>query len=83
MQPLQPDGVNHWYFQLRLFDSKEYIVWNIEGLYTPMGFRDTGFKTQILWDLLKYFQMNTCVITKMLSIPIPKSRNGITVCAAE
>ena len=67
MQPLQPDGVNHWYFQLRLFDSKECIVWNIEGLYTPLGFRDTGFKnsdivgsTQILSN--EYLRYNKNVI---------------------
>ena len=28
---LQPDGVNLWYFTLRLFDLTELIVWNIQG----------------------------------------------------
>jgi len=28
----QPDGVNLWYFKLKLFDLKELIVWNIKGL---------------------------------------------------
>ena len=27
--PLQPDGVNLWYFKLRLFDVTEFSVWNI------------------------------------------------------
>jgi len=26
---LQPEGVNLWYFKLSLFDSTEYIIWNI------------------------------------------------------
>ena len=29
---MQPDGVNLWYFKLRLFDLPELIVWNIKGL---------------------------------------------------
>ena len=29
---LQLDEVNLWYFKLRLFDSTEFIVWNIKGL---------------------------------------------------
>ena len=27
--PLQPDGVNLWYFKHRLFDVTEFSVWNI------------------------------------------------------
>ena len=26
---LQPDGVNHWYFKLSLFDLREFVVWNM------------------------------------------------------
>ena len=26
---LQLDGVNRWYFKLRIFDLMEFIVWNI------------------------------------------------------
>ena len=29
---LQPDGVNRWYFKIRLFDLTEFIVWNIKCL---------------------------------------------------
>ena len=29
---LQPDGVNLWYFKLRLFELQALIVWNIKGL---------------------------------------------------
>ena len=59
-------------------------LYEISKVYTRHWVSEIqDLKTQILWDLLKCFQMNTCVITKMLSIPIPKSRNGITVCAAE
>jgi len=29
---LQPDGVDLWYFKLRLYDLPEFIVWNIKGL---------------------------------------------------
>ena len=29
---LQPDGVNLWYFKLRLLDQKELTVWNIKSL---------------------------------------------------
>ena len=28
---LQPDGINLWYFELRLFDCTEFIVWYIKG----------------------------------------------------
>ena len=27
-----PDGVNRWFFKLRLFDLTKFIVWNIIGL---------------------------------------------------
>ena len=61
---LQRDGVNLWYFKLKLFD---YIVWNIQDLYDAMlgagkdkGIRKIEFvaKTQFLyaekeWDLKK------------------------------
>ena len=30
----KPNGVNLWYFKLRLFDLTEFIVWNISGLTT-------------------------------------------------
>ena len=30
--PVQPYGVNSWYFKLRLFDLTEFILWNIQGL---------------------------------------------------
>ena len=26
---LQPDGLNLWYFKLKIFDPTEFIVWNI------------------------------------------------------
>jgi len=29
---LQPNGVNLWYFKLRLFDRTNFVVWNIQGL---------------------------------------------------
>ena len=29
---LQPYGVNLWYFKLRFFDLREFIVWNIPSL---------------------------------------------------
>ena len=29
---LQPDGVDLWYFKLKLFGLKWFIVWNIKGL---------------------------------------------------
>ena len=29
---LQPNGVNFWYFKLRLFGIAEHRVWNISGL---------------------------------------------------
>ena len=25
---MQPDGVNLWYFKLRLFDLTQFVVWN-------------------------------------------------------
>ena len=30
----KPNGVNLWYFKLRLFDLTEFIIWNISGLTT-------------------------------------------------
>ena len=30
---LQPDGVNLWYFKLRLFDLGEFLVWHIYKSY--------------------------------------------------
>ena len=29
---LKPDGINFWYFKLRLFDLTKFIVWNIIGI---------------------------------------------------
>ena len=63
---LQRDGVNLWYFKLKLFDLEWYIVWNIQDLYdATLGGKDKGIrkiefvaKTQFLyaekeWDLKK------------------------------
>ena len=51
---LQPDGVNLWYFKLRLFDLTELIVWNIKGLEKRVAnwkIRVCG-KTQIFCEKL-------------------------------
>ena len=39
---LQPNGVNLWYFKLRLFDLPELKVWNIKG---------AGKQVAKLWEL--------------------------------
>ena len=40
---MQTDGVDFWYFKLRLFDLTEYIVWNIKGSNLS-GCKDKGIK---------------------------------------
>ena len=44
---LQPDGVNLWYFKLRLFDQKWFIVWNSPTLKCKdIGIRKLEFVTK-------------------------------------
>ena len=40
---LHPDGVNLWYFKLRLFYVTKFIVWNINRS-TTLGCKDIGFR---------------------------------------
>ena len=41
---LQSDGVNLYYFKLRLSDITEFIVWNIYLRYSTMGYKDIGIR---------------------------------------
>ena len=47
---MQPDGVDLWYFKLRIYDLPELIVWNIKGLGKVIGIRKSEFvaKAQFL-----------------------------------
>jgi len=40
---LQPNGVNLWYFKLRLFELGEFLVWNIYNPIT-LGCKDLGIR---------------------------------------
>ena len=46
---LQPDGVNLWYFKLRLLDLTEIIVWNVYGLRHWVE-KIKGLENQSLWQ---------------------------------
>ena len=37
---LQPDYDILFNFKLKLFDLTKFIVWNIKGLYSAMGYKD-------------------------------------------
>ena len=47
---LQPDGVNRWYFKLKLFDLTEYR--NIWGLQHRWVTKIKGLENQSLWQRL-------------------------------
>ena len=50
----QPNGVNLWYFKLRLFGLTEFIVWNIKGLRHQFA-KIQGLENLSLWQRLKSF----------------------------
>ena len=51
---MQPDGVLLWYFNLRLFDLPELIVWNIKGLGKRVA-ELQELKNLSLWQKLNTF----------------------------
>ena len=62
---LRPDGVNLWYFKLRLFNLLVFIVWNWVA-------KIKGLKIQCLWqrlnsfDLAKQAAMNVILKSKLI-----------------
>ena len=54
---MKPDGLNLWYFKLRLFDLTEFNVYDI-GLQIDKGIRMSEFKekTQFLCENLHFLK---------------------------
>ena len=52
-----PDGVNLWYFKLRLFDLTEFIVWNIYLRVAALVAKILRLENHSLWQRLNSFRI--------------------------
>ena len=77
---LRPDGVNLWYFKLRLFNLLVFIVWNwVANWFGKAGSHECNFKIEInpvfevssLTLCLNYFKKGGAARVWVPPLPIP------------